>query len=375
MKTITFLLTLLLFFFTSCSNEQKIQPSGKSVTIVVLAPLSGKDKRFGTQSMLGLQGAKKIKPYLPNGDEIVFDVIDTQSDLHIATTKLQHKLNKGDVVAIISFMGSTNMVAMKEILKKYKIPTIATIATNNAVTQKDGYVTQVCMNNHNQSLVASHYIRDEKLLRHVGVFFESTNRYSTELATEFKETFSTIGGEVDFFIDLATQEGKEELKTLQKNNTEMVFSTTNAKLATQIINHMKEQKWEIDFLGGDGLFNDALKETPHQLKLFEGIYVIEHYAYNASPTKQRKQLESYLEKQDAKESTYAFLAYDGYALLTKTLQTCTNYDQKCINPLLQNTTPIQGISGNFSIIQAKAKRDIFINKIHNLKLLKEVVIY
>jgi branched-chain amino acid transport system substrate-binding protein len=272
-------------------------------------------------------------------------------------------------------MPSSNMVQLRDDFKKLKIPTIATIATNNSVIKENGYVAQVCMSNHTQSLVAAHYIRDEKLKQHVGVLFDANNTYSEELAKGFKEVFKTIEGKVDFFINLNDTNSTIQLQELPLENIEMLYCTANAVLTANAIKVIKKKNPNIQILGGDGLLSDAIENTKKDLYLFDGVYVIDHYAHDIYKNNRRKQFEKLLKEEQFKESTYAFLAYDGYLLLVEALNTCKNYDTVCINAMLQNSNTIQGIAGNFSMVNAKSKREIYVNKIENSALKKEVVVY
>lgn len=371
-------LSLVLFFgifFSGCDKNKVIKPSGKVVKVLVVAPFSGKDKRLGDQSMLGLKSAKKMKKYLPNGDEIVFELCDTKSRLSVAKREFSKIVNNENIVAAISFMSSTNMVSMRDEFKKYKIPAIATIATNNDVVKEGGYVSQICMSNHHQSLVAAHYVRDEKLMQYVGIVFESKNRYSVALAKEFRDVFIKIGGKVNFFIDVGDKKGLEKLKNTRLKNTEILFSSLNSTLTAKIFKIMHNKNWDISLLGSDGLLSDALEETPKDITLFDGIYVVDHYAQDLSLNKRRKTFEKYLEKDGYKNSTYALLAYDGYQLLRYALETCPKYDKECINAVFQDSDVIKGIAGNFSMLDAKVKREIYVDKIQNATLHKEVIIY
>ena len=57
------------------------------------------------------------------------------------------------------------------------------------------------------------------------------------------------------------------------------------------------------------------------------------------------------------------------------LQNCPKYETQCINAMLRDSDIIEGIFGNFSMKDAKSRRAIYIDKIKDAKLIKEVVIY
>ncbi len=154
----------------------------------------------------------------------------------------------------------------------------------------------------------------------------------------------------------------------------MLFNTTDAKITTKIINIINKQKNDFYILGTDGLLSGALELPAEDLKLFEGLHVIDHYAHNTKRNKQRKEFEKLL-KEGFSESSYAFLAYDGYQLLRYALNSCPEYNTTCIKHSLQNSPIIEGISNNFTITNAKVKREVYVDKIKNARLEKEVVVY
>jgi len=371
-KVILFIALALMF--TACEREQTITPSGKTIEIGVLAPLSGEDKRLGHQSILGLQAAKKLQKYLNNGDEVVFKILDTKTEIK-STKKALNTLASENVKSIFSFMSSKEMTTLAREFYHTKIPIITTLATDNHIARESTYISQVCIDNNTQTLVAAHYIKDEKFIQNVGVIYNKNNHYSSVLAEEFQKYFSKLGGEIDFFIDISTPLGFKKFQEQNKKKTKMLFNTTNAKMTAKILKILESKKLSFDILGTDGLLSGALELPRDDLKLFDGVYVIEHYAHNTKRDDTREKLEELLAKDGFSESSYAFLAYDGYQLLLHALNSCPDYNKECIKHTLQNSSTIKGILSNFTIIDAKAKREVYVDKIKNAKLQKEVVIY
>jgi len=373
MKNIV-LFIMIALMFSACEYEKKIIPSGNVVEVGVLAPLSGKDKRLGHQSLLGLQAANEMQPYLSNGDEIVFKIIDTKSDIKSARGALK-SLSSKKLLSAFSFMSSKEMTALSKQIDKRKLPIITTLATDNHIAKESSYIAQVCIDNSTQVLVASHYIKDEKFIKNVGVIYNKKNQYSLVLAKEFRKYFTQLGGNIKFFIDVSTRHGLGKFQKYKKKNIEMLFNTADAKITTKILKILKDEKSDFYILGTDGLLSGALELPSEDLKLFDTLHVVEHYAHNTKRNKYRKKFESILDKNSYAESSYAFLAYDGYQLLRYALNSCPQYDTTCIKHSLQNSPIIEGISNNFTMINAKVKREVYVDKITNAKLEKEVVVY
>lgn len=367
---------LLVILMTSCDYKQEnITPSGKVVKIGVLAPLSGQHERFGNQSLLGLKSANKMQPYLSNGDKIIFEIVDAKRENNTSLKALSKLAKNDDIVAMFSFMGSNEMLSLAPHFQELDLPVVATIATHTNIAQGKGNIAQVCMSNHMQTMVSSHYVRDEKLINHIGIVYNKNSTYSESLADEFKKHFKSIGGNVDFFIDISNDAGFKQFISKKEMATRMLFNVTNAPQSVKILKALNELNWDIEMLGTDGLLSDALDQPESEIELFNGVYVVEHYAHSNGNSKKHKSFKKHLKKRNLQESSYAFLAYDGYQLLINALENCKNYETTCINTMLQNSGTIEGISGNFSMKNAKVKRAIYIDKIEDAKLKKEVIIY
>jgi ABC-type branched-subunit amino acid transport system substrate-binding protein len=318
--------------------------------------------------------ANKAKPYLKNGDEIVFEVLDTKSN-YINAAKALKSFKKKGVKSIVSFEGSTDMINLKDDLSTLDIPLIVTLATNNEITSLSNNISQVCISNDTQSLVAAHYIKDEKLIHNVGIIYDKSNKYSVELSSEFRRYYKKIGGIVRFYFDISKDKDLSKFKKLNKEEVEMIFDVSDALYTSKVLKLLKKENSDIELLSADGLLSNVLENYKDDVKLFNGIYVIEHYAYNTKMNKNRKKLEKSLKKYNLQESSYAFLAYDAYQLLYYALNNCVDYDFACINAVMQDSGIVKGISGNFSIIDAKAKREVYVDKIVDSKLIKEIVTY
>lgn len=372
----TLLLLLFLSLFTSCQQQNKPYVSGKSVTIGILAPISAKNSAFAQQSLAGIKAAQAMQPYLSNGDAVQFLVQNSAPD-NDAVKKALETFKKNKVQAILSFMGSEKMIEASTLFKKNDIPLIVTLATNNNITQLAHNITQVCFDNHMQAIVAAHFIKDEKFLNNVGILYNMNNNYSHSLAKEFKHTFENLGGKVLFYANFKPEEPVKNLNFLKNKQIDILYNVTNIETTIKILKKLKKEHLDIPILSADGLLSSAYSFKPSELAYFDNIYVTEHYAYDVKKSKERKEFEKLLKKKTYKESSYAFLAYDSYALLHKALSTCIDYsyDEQCINNHLQNSGVIQGISGNFTIINAKAHREMYIDKIKDAHLYKETIVY
>ena len=354
----------LLFLLLGCEESAKITPSSKIIKIGVLAPLSGTHKDLGIQGILGIKAALKMERYLQNRDKIVLVIVDTRSTEEDSRKALK-KLVDAEVVAIFSFMGSGRTLALKDEFNAVKIPIIATLSTDKNIVSLDGYISQVCMDNDTQMIIASHYIRDEELIQDVGIIYSSDSKYYSLLADDFKKYFTILGGKVNFFIDISSKKGLAEFENIKNSDISMLFSSIKSNATHKVVKTIKTQKFDFKVLGVNGSIDSEL----------DSFYVIEHYADDVLKSDKREELEGILEKESLKNRGYAFLSYDGYQLLRYALKNCHNYSSECINARIKNSDIIKGFSGNFIMLNSRAKREVYIDKIEDGRLKKEVVVY
>jgi len=366
------LIILSAFVFQSCKTEKKIRPSGEVIRVGILAPLSRVNRNYGYQSLMGIEFANKQKPYLSNGDKIVFELVDTNSSIEGTQAALKMLIDK-NVTAIISFAGSGNMLGLRDMLKRVKTPMIVTLATNDEISHLNDSIAQLCMSNQREALVAAHYIKDEKFINTVGVLYYGNDPYSLSLATQFQKYYKAIRGKEAFSLDFSQQGTWKKIQAQNMKDVKMIFSVLNSKDTLKILKILKHKS--VDLLLSDGTFSSAKESIKDELYYFNGAYIIEHYASDMQGNKDYKKLQKLLKTKNLKDSSYAFLAYDAYALLYYTLQNCPKHEQKCINALFQNSDVIEGIGGNFNMQNAKVKRKIYIDKIKNLRLKREIVTY
>jgi ABC-type branched-subunit amino acid transport system substrate-binding protein len=361
---------MLTLFFQGCYEKKEQKISGKKIDIAVLVPISGKNRRFAKQSLAGLEAAHRFDKYLSNGDEIVLHIYDTKSEAIIPKEVFTKK-----PAVIFSYMSSGNMLLVKEQLQKENIPVIMTLATRDDLVQDNGVMAQVCINNHTQALVASHYIYDERFIKHVGLVYDAKNKYSNSLRQEFQTYFTDLGGVVDFMIDASHKNALTSLPRYKNGRTKVLFDVTNAATTALMLKNINKNRWDVDVLGTDGLLSSAIELDKKEIALFDGIYIIDHFADNIAPTSKFKKVQKYLQNSKYKRSSYAFLAYDGYQLLLYALENCKNKERKCIGAMIRNSDVIMGAYGNFSMQDNRAKREIYIDKVVDGKLKKEIVIY
>ncbi len=370
-----FLALSILLFLNGCEKKRSVLASGKKVFIKIIASQSNEGIAYGIQGLQGLQAAKELHPFLPNGDEIIFDISDDASD----TTQAKDILATIDdnITALLTFSNSDMQLYIASLIQKMKIPTLAVIATHDDFIKQSEYMTRLSMSNSIEAEVSAAYVRDEMLMNRVGIVYSEKSIYSKSVASYFREKFLTLGGEI------AIDQSIESMKNTDINYQELldiidldlIFITTDAIGSYQFLKKFNSLQSDVKIFVTDGLFSDMQKHYPKELKILDGVLSIDHYSHNMDENKHIKYLQSYFEDEKILISSFAGLGYEAYQLLYKALRLCPKYERTCINTKLRNSGVFDGVVSILETIDGDMQRPLYINEIQDAQMLRKVKVY
>jgi branched-chain amino acid transport system substrate-binding protein len=366
---------MIIVLFVACDKKTKISPSGKSVKLTVLASLSGKGEAYGMQGLEGFKAAKNMMPLLPNGDEIVFEVVDDASDIQKAKEAIE--LIDTNISALITFSNSNIQLGITDVTEKKKLPTLSSIATHDSFTKNSSYMSRLSMSNSIEAEVAASYIRDELLINRVGVIYRKNNIFSVSLAESFKKEFESISGDIAKMISISElADIKEPYQiVMDRLDLDLIFFTTDAEFSYNFLKVFDELDGSIRLFGSDGLLSDMKRHYPHKLHLLDGVLVIDHYADNMNKNTNYIKLQRYLKSKKIQMSSFAALGYESYLFIYNALKECPNYSRECINNNLRNSKPINALVSTMYTRDGDMQRPIYVNEIEDAKMLRRVKVY
>jgi branched-chain amino acid transport system substrate-binding protein len=376
MKNLAHILILVFFVFWIDGCEQKpiIEPSGKTIKIGMLAPLSGPDEIKGKEGLRGIQFAMLMQPHLQNGDRIELVTADDKNDPALTVPLLEKMVEKDQVSAIITFSTSDPVLAMAKVADENKTPILAAIATHPDITKQNDFISHLCFDDHFQGTTAALFVRDEMLVDNVAVFINPDSAYSRDLAAEFKKKFESIGGEITDTIRLAEETANlyKEIKRVHDHAPELLYLPIRAEDVLLVIREVRELRWKPQMMGSDGLLSTMIKQHKKELNLVEGMLAIDFFAHEVPPTPFGEKVKDayhskYKGKLRAASTSYSALGVEGYALLLDAMNRCNDpADRECLNSQIRSTTNFTGLAGNITIgPDGKAERPLYINSIQN----------
>ena len=367
-----------MLFLTGCEETKKIRPSGKVITVGVIAPLSGESKTIGLKALEGLQAAQSIHPLTAKGDRIKLIVRDNKSYEGKAAALVSELAEEQKVNAIIILTTSDSVLTMTYVINRLNIPTVVAIASHETITEKSSYISRVCMSNAEQGRIAAYFAHDELLFEKAAVFYNAGSAYSNSLARFFQKEFENTGGEVVGKItsDLIDSNFKRELLTLQQKGVELLYTSVKGAKAIRLLQLREKLDWDVTIIGSDGLLNSLQEHGLEEMGLAEGVFVTENYADDAMLTIEEKRLNHYMDAKQIDLNTHSYLAYESYLLLLEALSECTdNCGSDELNARLRNQKSFSGIDGRISVKEGEVQRPIYINRIHKGRMSMLLKVY
>ncbi len=367
-------------FLSSCDSDPVMEPSGKTITIGVIGPMTGEQFAKGTEGVKGIKTIQHMYPYLNNGDAIKLLVEDDKNEPDETVRLIQWMAEEKNVSSILLLSSSASALKAGAVADAYSIPILALVATHTDITKDRYYISQISFDDDFQGRVAAHFVRDDLLLDKVAVIYDSHSFHSTHLAEQFIRTFESADGRItdSLMLEQAANDYEELLKNIQAKDTELLYLPIKAEQAFNIITAASAINWSPIMMGGDGMLASALAQHKDQSGMLDGIYATDFFSNRMPLTEFGSKVERAFSKlYDTKGTSYTGLGAEGYHILRHAMNRCTSAtDRQCINDMIRSTNKTTGLIGRISITaNGKAERPLVVNQIINGQMQFVVKVY
>ena len=369
-------LASLVFLFNTCDRRPPIQPSGKTIKVGVIGPISGSDLAKGNEGLKGIRTAQQLQPYLECGDAIELVVEDDQ-DKPAMTLEAVRKLTEDDgVLAIIVLSSSGSLLEVAPVADSYQTPILAAVATHPDTNKGTRFVSQLCFDTVFQGAVAALFVRDELLIDRVAVFSNPESTYSSNLSAEFAEKFKSLGGEITDFVSLPEEadDPANVLVDVRKKNPELLYLPIDARNVIRIAKSAKTLDWKPTMMGSDGLLATVMVQYHDEVGLLEGMLATDLASSKMPLTPFGERAAAIYEGMG---TTYAVLGTEAYALVANAMNRCHDpRNRACINSMIRSTRDFTGVMGKITVeSNGKALRPLVVNAIENGRMNFIVKVY
>ena len=353
-KFLTLISVLLIFtmIITACANGGT-KAKDETIKIGWIGSLTGDQAVWGTCESNTVK--MLIEEVNANGGILGKQVegiyYDTKGDAAEAVNATKRLISQDGVVAIIGPNASGQAISISSVLEQYKVPDIATVATNPKVTVNDdgsvkAYNFRVCFIDPYQGAVAAGYAYDRLGLRNAAVLYDVASDYSQGFTEFFEKTFTEKGGKIvakEGFKE-GDVEFKPQLSKIKDANPDMILMPYYYKEVALSANQARELGIDAVLIGGDGWPSEQLMTMAADA--IEGSYVVNHLDFNDPEVKPLQ--EKYTAKYNLAMELNGYMAHDAFLLLQAAIEDAKSADPVKITESLTKVT-VQGVTGTIKI--------------------------
>jgi branched-chain amino acid transport system substrate-binding protein len=378
---IYFFLALALLVPGCRKKEPPITPSGRTVKVGVIGPMSGPSRDLGQNGLKGIKLSLIMHPYLKNGDKLELVVADDRNDPRQSVKEFKNMMNTQKVSAVLLLSSSASCLAINDIADRYKTPVLVNLGTHPKIATNTKYVSQLCFDDLFQGKVAALFVHDELLIDRVTVFSDPNSFHSSSLADEFVKKFMDTGGEVTDIISLKAgpkADFSKILTKIRKDKPKLLYLPIEPQYIIKIIKALRSIGWFPECMSSDGLLARVVSRYQNEVNLLDGLYAVDFYSSTIIPTPYgKKAIKKYHEVYGKKGNSFAALGVEGMDILRFAMNRCADpEDRECVNDKLRHTINFCGIMGKITIKEdGKARRPLIVNQIRHEKILGVVKVY
>lgn len=342
---------------TGCGGDSSSSGGEDSDVIKIgwIGGLTGDSAPWGTCESQALQmyiDQKNEEGGVLDGKKLELVTYDTKSDPNESVNAVKRLIANDKVCAILGPNASAPAIAIKGALNDGKVPDIATVATNTAITvNEDGSVNpynfRVCFTDPYQGAVVGGYAADELGATKAAILYDVASDYSQGFAEYFEETFIEKGGEIVAKEACKTGDTdfRAQMTKIKEADPEVILlPLANYKDIALAANQARELGIDATFFGGDTLPSETIFEMAGPA--LEGTYVVNHFDYNDPAAAEITKM--YIEKYDKQPEINAYMVHDAFELLIAAIEEAGSADPQAITDALTKVE-IDGVTGHIKL--------------------------
>lgn len=344
--------------------------AAKEIKVGAVMPMSGPVAAYGQVTYLGVELANKQQPTLKNGDTIKLVLLDNKGDKVETANATTRLISSDKVVAILGALTSTNTAQVIAIADKKEIPVIASVATNDKLTERRDFANRVCFTDSFQGEVVANFATKQGYKTAV-ILVDQAQVYSLGLAKAFEMAFTKNGGKIVKKIKITSgdKDFKAVVSQIKETNPDFMFLPLYHPEASMIARQSKQLGLEKPMFSGDGVANQTFIDLGGDS--VNGYMFTDFFDYTNPPSQTSADFVAFHKKETGKEEVNSFTALgaDTYNVLLAAMNRCEDPTNSiCVNKEIKKTTNFDGVSGKISInSEGNATRSAVIKEIKDGK--------
>nr|WP_300093670.1 ABC transporter substrate-binding protein [Sedimentibacter sp.] len=345
-------LLILTMLLSACGGKASA-PAEETIKIGWIGSLTGDQAVWGTCE------SNTIKMLIEEvnakggilGKQVEGIYYDTKGDAAEAVNATKRLITQDGVVAILGPNASGQAISISAVLEQYKVPDIATVATNPKVTVSDDgkvkeYNFRVCFIDPYQGAVAAGYAYDKLGLKNAAVLYDVASDYSQGFTEYFEKTFTEKGGKI--VAKEGFKEGdvdfRPQLSKIKEANPDVILMPYYYKEVALSANQARELGIKATLVGGDGWPSDQLMTMAKDA--IEGSYIVNHLDFNDPEVKPLQ--DAYKAKYNLSMELNGYMANDAFLLLQAAITAANSTDPVKITEALTQVS-VEGVTGTIQL--------------------------
>ncbi len=345
-----------LLALTACkekgNNDRGNQSDGDTLNIAYIGPLTGEASAWGTPE------ANTLKVLVDEineqggiaGRKVVLNTYDNRGDNVETSNAAKKAIEVGGADVIIGCNTSGATLALAGVCEQYKIPSVATCATNSKVTEDDSgnvreWTFRVCLADPALGDIMAKYAYEELGLRSVGILQEISSDYSVGVSDNFIETFQSLGGKIVGTEAYTTGDVdfRAQMAALHQQNPDALFLPMTYKELALATVQARDLGMEELFLGPDCWMAEDIFDLAGGA--ITGSYFVCTVDGNDSQLDGFKAMyeEIYHEPCDGAGQN-AYFAYDAFQVIKAAVEAADSTEPAAIRDALETVKDVQGLT-------------------------------
>lgn len=324
--------------------------SVEPIKIGYIENLTGDFAAMGALCKNGIELAIELKPTVL-GRPVKIITVDSKSDKTEAANAASRLIEKEGVVAILGPGGSGINLAIGEIIKEAKIPTLTNNATSPLVTIGNPYYFRCCFTNDFKADVMASFALKQGWKK-VGIATEITNDSAVNMTATFKKIFPKMTGDpdacpVEVFYSAGDTDFSAQLGVLSQHKLDAIYNPGGSSYVPLMVNQAKSLGLHYQWLGTDAwdvpefiiLGGDAVVNCTYVCTFFDA-------GGEALTPTTTMMIKEYTRKySDGEVSAFSALAFDAYNLMLQAIENAGGTESDAICKALVDIRDFPGVTG------------------------------
>jgi len=341
--------------FLILAGCQKSSDSAGGDTVIKVgefASLTGKEAAFGNSShkgtLLAIEDLDAAGGVLGKKLELITE--DTRSTPGESATVVRKLISRDKVVAVLGEVASGRSLEGAAVCQPNKIPMISPSSTKPEVTEKGDYIFRVCFIDPFQGKVLATFANQTLKVKNVAMLVDAASPYSVGLASNFKETFTGMGGKIilEQKFSSGDKDFKAQLTAIKAASPEAIIAPCYYTEAGLIVRQARELGITVPMFGGDGWEAPELLEIGG--KAIEGTYYSTHYSAEDQSPKVQEFVKKFRARwKNETPDAMAALGYDSAMVLADAIKRAGGTEEPKLRDAIAATKDFEGVTGKTSL--------------------------